>query len=50
MSISTKSVLIYTPAGTGHIFPYETPDFVLDVARRALTENRQASETLQRQP
>jgi len=48
MSTSTRSVLIHTPAGTGHNYPFETPDFVLDVVRRVLSEIRQANETLQR--
>jgi pimeloyl-ACP methyl ester carboxylesterase len=48
MSISTKSVLIHTPAGTGHLFPYETPDSVLEVARRALAESRQANNQAER--
>jgi pimeloyl-ACP methyl ester carboxylesterase len=50
LSTSTRSVLIHTPAGTGHNYPFETPDFVLDVVRRVLTESRQANDTLPRQP
>ncbi len=36
--ISSKSELIHTPAGTGHNYPYETPDFLLDVVRRVLAD------------
>ena len=33
---STRSELIHTPPGTGHNYPYEVPDFVLEVVRRVL--------------
>ena len=35
---SSRSERIVTPAGTGHNFPYETPEFVIDVIRRVLAE------------
>ena len=38
---SKRSTLILTAPGTGHNFPYETPDFVVDVVRRVLAESRQ---------
>ena len=34
--ISSKSELIHTPDGTGHNYPYETPEFLLEVVRRAV--------------
>ena len=37
--ISRRSELIHPPAGTGHNYPYETPDFLLDVVRRALADS-----------
>ena len=38
LAASSRSRHIVTPAGTGHNFPYETPEFVIDVMRRVLTE------------
>ncbi len=35
---SSRSERIVTPAGTGHNFPYETPEFIIDVIRRVLAE------------
>ncbi len=36
--ISTRAELIHTPAGTGHNYPFETPDFLLGVIRRVLAD------------
>lgn len=41
LSASSKSELIHTPAGTGHNFPFEAPDFVIDTVRRVLARSRQ---------
>ena len=38
LAASSRSERIVTPAGTGHNFPYETPEFVIDVIRRVLAE------------
>jgi hypothetical protein len=40
LTTSARSQLIDAPAGTGHNFPYESPEFVVDVVRRILTEAR----------
>ncbi|MGH9838614.1 MAG: alpha/beta fold hydrolase [Blastocatellia bacterium] len=42
LAISSKSELIHTPAGTGHNYPYEAPDFVVETARRVLAKSRVA--------
>ncbi|MYE10427.1 MAG: alpha/beta hydrolase [Gammaproteobacteria bacterium] len=42
LAASSRSERIVTPAGTGHNFPYETPEFVIDVIRRVLDETHQA--------
>ncbi|PWB75105.1 MAG: hypothetical protein C3F15_06770 [Holophagae bacterium] len=36
MTISSRSRRVYAPAGTGHNFPYETPEFLADVVRSVL--------------
>ncbi len=41
LSASSKSELIHTPAGTGHNYPYEAPDFVVETVRRVLATSRQ---------
>jgi pimeloyl-ACP methyl ester carboxylesterase len=33
MTVSTRSRRVVAPAGTGHNFPYEAPQFVIDVVR-----------------
>jgi len=38
MRISSNTTRIYSPTGTGHNFPYEAPDFVVDVVNRVLDE------------
>ena len=38
LAASSRSERIVTPAGTGHNFPYETPDFVIEVIRRVIAE------------
>ena len=38
LAASSRSQRIVTPPGTGHNFPYETPEFVVDVMRRVLDE------------
>ncbi len=43
LSASSKTELIHTPAGTTHHYPYETPDFVVDVVRRVLARSRAAA-------
>lgn len=37
--ISSKSELIHTADGTGHNYPYETPDILIGVVRRALADS-----------
>ena len=39
LAASSRSERIVTPAGTGHNFPYETPEFVIDVIRRVLADS-----------
>ena len=36
MTISSRSRRVYAPAGTGHNFPYEAPEFLADVVRSVL--------------
>ena len=38
LEVSSDARLIHTPPGTGHNYPYETPEFVLEVVRRLLSE------------
>lgn len=35
LAISSRARRVVTPSGTGHNFPYETPEFVLEVIREA---------------
>ncbi len=42
LAISSKSEFIAAPAGTGHNYPYEVPDFVVEQARKVLASNRAA--------
>ena len=37
--VSARSELIHTAPGTGHNYPYETPDFLLNVVRRILADS-----------
>ncbi len=37
--ISSKAELIHTAPGTGHNYPFETPEFLLDLVRRALADS-----------
>lgn len=38
LEVSSDTRLIHTPSGTGHNYPYETPEFVLEVVRHLLSE------------
>jgi hypothetical protein len=38
MATSTRSVRVYAPDGSGHNFPYEHPDFVIETMRRVLAD------------
>lgn len=38
--VSSDTRLIHTPPGTGHNYPYETPEFVVEVVRGLLEELR----------
>lgn len=38
LQVSSDTRLVHTPPGTGHNYPYETPEFVLDVVRQLLAE------------
>ncbi|MYJ18831.1 MAG: alpha/beta hydrolase [Gemmatimonadetes bacterium] len=38
LEVSSDARLVHTPPGTGHNYPYETPEFVLDVIRQLLAE------------
>lgn len=42
LAISTKSEFIKAPDGTGHNYPYETPEFVVEQMRRILAKSRPA--------
>lgn len=42
LAVSSDARLIHTPPGTGHNFPYETPDFVVEVVLGLLEELRGA--------
>jgi len=44
LEVSSDTRLVHTPPGTGHNYPYETPEFVLDVVRQLLAELGGASE------
>ncbi|KAA1194123.1 alpha/beta hydrolase [Pseudohalioglobus sediminis] len=36
LQVSSAARLLRAPAGTGHLFPYETPGFVIDLVRQAV--------------
>ncbi len=38
LHVSSAARLVHTPPGTGHNYPYETPEFVVDVVRELLAE------------
>ena len=38
LEVSSDTRLIHTPPGTGHNYPYETPEFVIEVVRQLLAE------------
>ncbi len=40
LEVSSNARLIHTPPGTGHNYPYETPEFVVEVVRDLLAELR----------
>jgi hypothetical protein len=40
LAISTRSQRVVAPAGSGHNFVYETPDFVIEVMRGVLRAKR----------
>ena len=40
LEVSSDARLIHTPPGTGHNYPYETPEFVVEVVRGLLEELR----------
>ncbi len=44
LEVSSDTRLIHTPPGTGHNYPYETPEFVLEVVRELLAELEGESE------
>ena len=41
LEVSSDARLVHTPPGTGHNFPYEAPDFVVEVVRGLLGELRE---------
>ncbi|WP_316528550.1 alpha/beta fold hydrolase [Kitasatospora brasiliensis] len=43
LAASTASRLVYTPEGTGHDFPHEAPEFVVDVVEDLVRELRAVS-------
>jgi pimeloyl-ACP methyl ester carboxylesterase len=43
LTVSKRSRRLVAPAGTGHNFPYETPEFLLDVVRGLLREPETSS-------
>jgi hypothetical protein len=38
MDVSSRSVRVFAPDGSGHNFPYEHPEFVIDTMRRVLRD------------
>lgn len=38
LEVSSDTRLVHTPPGTGHNYPYETPEFVIEVVRQLLAE------------
>lgn len=42
LATSSRSERIYAPAGTGHNFPYETPEIVVEAVSRMLREHPRA--------
>jgi pimeloyl-ACP methyl ester carboxylesterase len=42
MSTSTRAVRVYAPDGSGHNFPYEHPDFMVETMRRVLADTASA--------
>ncbi len=40
LDVSSDARLVHTPPGTGHNFPYETPEFVVELVRELLEELR----------
>ncbi|MCY4398801.1 MAG: alpha/beta hydrolase [Gemmatimonadetes bacterium] len=40
LDVSSDARLVHTPPGTGHNYPYETPEFVVEVVRELLDELR----------
>lgn len=38
LTVSSRSRRVFAPKGTGHNFPYETPEFLLDVVRGVLRD------------
>lgn len=40
LEVSSDTRLVHTPPGTGHNYPYETPEFVVEVVRELLAELR----------
>ena len=40
LEVSSDARLVHTPPGTGHNYPYETPEFVVEVVRELLAELR----------
>ena len=40
LEVSSDTRLVHTPPGTGHNYPYETPEFVVELVRELLEELR----------
>lgn len=40
LATSSKAILLHPPAGTGHNYPFEVPDFVVATIRRVLSDLR----------
>jgi pimeloyl-ACP methyl ester carboxylesterase len=43
LATSSRSELVRAPSGTGHNFPYQVPEFVVETVRRVLTRSREAN-------
>jgi hypothetical protein len=42
LATSSRSELVRAPSGTGHNFPYQVPEFVVETVRRVVSSSREA--------
>jgi hypothetical protein len=38
MDVSSRSVRVFAPDGSGHNFPFEHPEFMVETMRRVLSD------------